>query len=168
MNTPTTGEQNTEDTVFAIEAANESGGTDTHLFETATEVLDFIIDGDYAGMSDEEALVARVTFTGAMVPTIQSAIIDAVLGEGQELDGEVVDALMDQDEAAIAGIDWPEEAPPKVVVSTDFEGDTGLRRPTGNVVTLDPEDELTLVRQLGQFGLVHLFEKTGQDESASE
>jgi hypothetical protein len=164
----TTSEQNAEDHIFAVEVANESGGTDTHPMKTATEVLDFIIDGDYAGLDDEQALAARIIFTGAMVPTIQSAIIDAELGSGQEIDGEIVDLLMDQDESTIAGIEWPEEAPPKIVVTTDFGGDTGLAAPTGNVVSIDPEDELTLVRQLGQFGLIRLFEKTDEATATTD
>ena len=156
----TSAQQDTEAYPFAVEVAAESGQTDTYLLESASQVLDMVIDGDYLHLPDEQALVAQAVFAGAYAaPVVQQAIIDGALAEGEELDGEVVDALMDQDEQMVAGSVWPDEAPPKVIVSTDFGGDTGLERPTGNVVSLDPEDELTFIRQLGQLGLIRLHEK---------
>lgn len=155
-----------EDLAYAVKALGADGETKIIGCHTVSDVLGLIIEG-YADASDEEAFVHRIGLAEALRPGLQRAAIDGFLAAGGEVDASDVEVLMSADEGGdVAGLEWREDCPPLLVVSTWFDSFDDEAKPTGNVVFIDPDNELSFMRQLSNFGIISAFEHPvlSQDE----
>lgn len=147
-----------EDLAYAVKTLGAGGEAKIIGCHTVSDVLGLLLEG-YAEADDEEAFILRVELAEKLRPGLQRAAIDGFLAAGGEVDASDVSFLTGVDEGCtVAGIQWPDDVPPLLVVSTWFGEDSGYDRPAGNVVTIDPESELDFMRQLSSFGIIEAFE----------
>lgn len=135
--------------------------------ETAGDIMGLLIDG-YADLPDTEdgadqALVARwrqAVSTAAMVQAelcanaVENDTFDpATSGE------DTLTALFGEKDEAVTGIDhWPHDRVPLVLVATDYAPFVTDRTPPGgNVLWIDPSDELAYLRSLANLGLIGFY-----------
>lgn len=144
---------------YVVEMASpETGETTLLACEDASEVLGIIIDG-YETLDDTEALKARVVLIEDQVlPAVNERVYADHLGKGgAKLDSRDEEVLLSRHKGDFGPIEWRHDEFPLTVASTQFLSDDEPL-PTGNVVIVNVEDELAVIRALTMFGVltVHL------------
>lgn len=145
---------------YVVEMATPDTGETTLLAcETASEVLGIIIDG-YEDLDDTDALKARVTLIEDQVlPVVNERVYADHLGKGgAKLDARDEEILLSAYKGDFGPIEWRHEEFPLTVASTQFLDDDEPR-PSGNVVIVDVEDELGVIKALTAFGVLTVHMK---------
>lgn len=137
--------------------------TEYHGCKSASEVLDFVIDG-YSDLDDTEALKARISLIeDSVIPVIAELIYGGYLAEnGQKhLEQRDEEILLSRFKDDFGIIDWTHEEIPLIVASTQFSPNTDTPRPTGNVEIIEVDNELAVIRALASKKILNVMENNG-------
>lgn len=141
-------------------------GDQTVFADTATELVGHLIEG-YANLPDTEggnaqALVARWRTCVATASDVQALICADRAAEGTfdpaAESEEVLTALFSDKTVPVEGFDtWDLGSVPLVLVATDYEPYTERVAPTGNVLWIDPSDEVAFLHSLTNLGVIQFY-----------
>lgn len=145
-------------------------GDRTVFADTATDLVAALIPG-YADIpatsgGADDALVARyenaVATANDTQPLVAASCVDAGTFDTSTAGEALLSALFSDRSQPLEGIeDWGEPVP-LVLVSTDYSPFVEDRTPpSGNVLWLDPSDEMSHLRSLANLGLVELLIQLG-------
>lgn len=126
--------------------------------DSATSVIDFLIPG-YEELDDDEALHVRVGHAASTAAVVQTAMIESAIESGFDLAAQseaALTALLTDKDIPVDGGPFDLDVP-VVLVSTLYEPFTSRPKVGGNIVWLDPSDELTYLRSLAGAEVITLL-----------
>lgn len=127
------------------------------LAETATEMVDDIIYG-YASLTHEDALVRRYEVLVMLANAAQQQFVTAAAEYDRvvlaDLDEDALTALFCERSEPFTGTEWHQKVP-LILVETDYAPYTERPRPSGRIVWVSPETEVTFLRSLETLGVIH-------------
>lgn len=126
------------------------------------ELLAGIIGEEYLDETDpEDAFMVRLEKSIALAEVLQESIVGSAVQAGDltaEDDEDVWTPLMDPRETAIpAGDSWSHKVP-LVLVRSFFDPYSDPKPPTGNILWIDPTDDLTLLDSMSDAGFITVVE----------
>ncbi|KQP63161.1 hypothetical protein [Nocardioides sp. Leaf285] len=140
-------------------------GEDTILADTAGDIVSFIVE-DYEDIPDgihgnDEALIARAVVAIRVCATAQAMMLMDAVNEGRfdvaTADEKTLTALLGDRTIPVVDVDRWDHDVPLVLVATDYEPFTSEATPSGNVLWIDPSDELAFLESLSNLGLISFY-----------
>lgn len=125
------------------------------------ELLAAIIGEDYLEEQDREVLfLMRLEKAIVIATAVQESIIATAVQRhemDEDTDEDTWTTLLAERETVDPGVRW--KAPvPLVLVASLFAPWTERERPAGNVVWIDPTDDITMLDSLQETGLIEIIE----------
>ena len=140
-------------------------GEETILADDAGDIVSFLIDG-YEDVADDpsghdEALILRAATAVTLTATIQAIMATDALNEGRfdpaEADEATLTAIFGDRTVPVLDTDRWDHDVPLVLVATDYEPFTHEVPPTGNVLWVDPSDEMAFLQSLANLGVITFY-----------
>lgn len=136
-------------------------GDNTLFADNLTNLVSHIIAGYDAAESVEDAWDLRTNAAVNRANTAQLSVLAALHEEGEfdpsKENEDVITALMSSREEPLTGFtEWKHKVP-LVLVATNYAPYSATPLPTGNVVTINPYTERTLLDSLASLGDIEFF-----------
>lgn len=140
-------------------------GEETILADHAGELVSFLVDGyedvPEGAAGHDEALVLRAATAVRIVATIQALLAADAVNEGDfdpdAVDEDTLNILFGDRTMPVLDVDRWEHKVPLVLLATDYEPFTTETTPTGNVLWVDPSDELAFLQSLSNLGVINFY-----------
>lgn len=143
---------------------------DTSVFaDSAHDIIAHLIPGygdldtaEDATEAHDQALLLRWQTAVLTASDVQAAICGDRVHEGKfdpaTESEDALTALFGDKTVAVEGFDsWDNEHVPLVLIATDYEPYTERDLPTGNVLWIDPSDEIAFLNSLANLGVIEFY-----------
>lgn len=137
--------------------------------DTRTELIETLFPG-YAEMNDADAFLWRHDYLDSLIPPLRASLFSRANTAPEEggrpedieaLSEDELNTYLNEDSNVIEG-DWTANLP-IFALATHYAPVTGMPRPEGNIIWLDPTDETTFLDALATAGLIRLMTREVDD-----